>query len=371
MIMGLVLSLVMFLTHLKRSFPTGLATSATALSISTKIQPVTLITFDVDGTLIHGSSSQAEVSAHARAFSHAAGKVFLGQDDFEMTVASPVLVIPSERYHGSTDGLISINFAKYKFDIDPKVALEKLPIIYEHMSNYFSAFSDDEVMKGIEPLPGVLDCLKNIKNTQSHLENNLLCGLVTGNVEGIARKKMRACGIFGTGVLSAKAETQLWPSELESAFLGGFGSDFCSGEISIPERYYKDRAEQIVIAFNRAQSLLQLSTSSSLSESITLDIIDNKNKPNNKKLVRVVHVGDAPTDILAAKWCAEAKLLGDGVVVGCIGVATGKYSASHLRSLSGETIPGIWEPVILEQGLADPDFIRHCNIHNCNSDIIA
>jgi hypothetical protein len=35
----------------------------------------TLITFDVDGTLVKGSGQAADTSAHSRAFSHAVGAV--------------------------------------------------------------------------------------------------------------------------------------------------------------------------------------------------------------------------------------------------------------------------------------------------------
>ena len=42
-------------------------------------------------------------------------------------------------------------------------------------------------------------------------------------------------------------------------------------------------------------------------------------------LTRVVHVGDAPADVLAAKHCADAKQFGDSITVGCVGVATFKF----------------------------------------------
>lgn len=124
---------------------------------------------------------------------------------------------------------------------------------------------------------------------------------MTGNVEGIARKKMRATGILATKALSAPAPDQTWDGDNDSAFLGGFGSDYCSGDIEDMSRINKDRGEQIVIACNRARSMLR----------------------PDQQLVRVVHVGDAPADLIAAKWCYEEQKFGADVVVGCVGVATG------------------------------------------------
>lgn len=80
--------------------------------------------------------------------------------------------------------------------------------------------------------------------------------------------------------------------------------------------------------------------------------------------MRVVHCGDAPGDVLAAKYCADEGKFGDNVTVSCVAVATGRFSVQELSSLFGEFVPGKWEPVVLENGLADPSFIRACNINN-------
>ena len=81
----------------------------------------------------------------------------------------------------------------------------------------------------------------------------------------------------------------------------------------------------------------------------------------------MVHCGDAPGDVLAAKYCMEENKFGDSVTVSCIAVATGSFSADHLSSLFGEIVPGKWEPFVLEKGLADPSFIHLCNISNNNN----
>lgn len=84
------------------------------------------------------------------------------------------------------------------------------------------------------------------------------------------RKKMRACGILSTGCLSPKASDQCWQGEEDSAFLGGFGSDYCSGDTEDSSRIYKDRGQQIAIAYRRALTCLS----------------------DKQKIVRVVHIGE-------------------------------------------------------------------------------
>lgn len=83
---------------------------------------------------------------------------------------------------------------------------------------------------------------------------------------------------------------------------------------------------------------------------------------DDQEIVRVVHCGDAPGDVLAAKYCMEHNKFDDGVAVSCIAVATGRFTAEHLSSLFGDSKSGIWEPVVLEKGLADPSFIDACKI---------
>jgi len=286
-----------------------LARSARLLSLSAAARAVTLVTLDVDGTLVKGSGQDADASAHARAFAHGVGSV-LGTG---VPTPLPAEALPSSKYHGSTDGLIALRLAQAALGVPPAEAAPKLPAVFNSMYRYCAALSDEQMTRGLEPLPGVLAALRALAQ-----RDDALCGLVTGNVEGIARKKMRSVGVLATGALARPAAEQDWAGEEQSAFLGGFGSDFCSNDIVDDSRNYKDRAEQIVIAARRCRSLL----------------------PAGSTLSRVVHVGDAPADVLAAKHCADAGLLGDGVVVGCIGVATGSYSAEELRALCGEARSG-------------------------------
>jgi len=82
----------------------------------------TLITFDVDGTLVKGSGRGAEISAHARAISHAVGEVF---DPHRKPVPLPAEVLRPEIYHGSTDGLIVLNLVHQTLGIDPSASLPR------------------------------------------------------------------------------------------------------------------------------------------------------------------------------------------------------------------------------------------------------
>jgi len=309
-------------------------------SLAIRKRPVTLLTFDVDGTLIQGSSQAAQVSAHARAFCHAVGKIFGNINNWEKEVPSPPAIIPFDRYHGSTDGIIALNLAYYGFKIDPEDSFAKLNLVFEEMYKYVAALSDEEVAKGIDVLQGVTTHLTELASNPKYNNGKLLIGLVTGNVEGIARKKMRAVGLLKTKAFSEKAVDQTWSGENDHAFLGGFGSCYCSGNINDPDRIFKDRGEQLLIAIRRARSCLK----------------------EDQELVRVVHIGDAPADILAAKYCSETlRRLDDNLQVGMVAVATGKFSANDLNKFIGVS-DQYWDPVVLPLGMGDPDFINYCKI---------
>ena len=221
----------------------------------------------------------------------------------------------------------------------------------DEMYNFVSKCNDEEVSKGIAPLPGVLDTLTILASKYTNNENNtgrdcnnVACGLVTGNVEGIARRKMFALGIHDTGVFTPLLQPQggrVWDGVEDIRFLGGFGSDYCSGSIDKPDRNYLDRGEQIAICVQRC---LDLSSS---------------------PLDKVIHVGDAPSDIQAAKSYVNHPNKPPGLTVSCVGVATGTYSADELTKLCGERVEGIWEPIVLEQGQGvgnEEVFLKACGL---------
>lgn len=320
----------------------------------------TLITFDVDGTLVHGSGNSADTSAHSRSFAHAVSQVF-GNGQIIQPVAE---ALPRELYHGSTDGLILLRLAKATLDIDTEQSFPYLDQLMDQMYHCIAALDDEEIARGIEPLPGVIDTLKQLAAMKDHI----MCGLVTGNVEGIARKKMKATGIFQIGAFAEPSSDQQqsqqgsikkWIGSEDIGFLGGFGSDYCSGNIHDISYNYLDRSRQIEIAVQRCQSVLQ-------------------NKSNHQQsLSRVIHVGDAPADVLAAKVFAE-KVVSlrnrpsrcddpndperflSNLQVKMIATATGSYSADQLRDIAGTNIPNQWECTVLENGIADPNFLNIC-----------
>mmetsp|Transcript_29781 Transcript_29781/g.45664 ORF Transcript_29781/g.45664 Transcript_29781/m.45664 type:complete len:333 (+) Transcript_29781:225-1223(+) len=310
-------------------------------------QAFTLITFDVDGTLVRGSGQAADTGAHATSISIACGKV-LGDGSPTIPVAE---ALERRDFHGSTDGLILLRLAKAALGVDAATSYERLDDMMQEMYQNIASLTDEELMRGIDILPGVISHLK----TLSTMKDQVACGLVTGNVEGIARRKMRAVGVWDTGALappSSCQQSQQWPGVEGIGFLGGFGSDYCSGNIDDFARNHLDRAEQIAIATKRCQAQL-------------LDQEEERGQ-QSQKLQRVVHVGDAPADVLAAKAFAlneiGGKEIGDGICVGMVAVATGSYSAEELRELAGEPIPGCWEPVILNDGMADPTFLKACGV---------
>lgn len=301
----------------------------------------TLITFDVDGTLV-SSSPGWEEGAHGKSFTHAVNSVLIKDDNnFNENAATIPQLLEKHEFHGSTDGLILMRLARKMLGkaFDKEDAASKLDLMMDTMYNYVSECSDAEVRKGIEPLPGTIDTLKILASY-----DDVAFGLVTGNVEGIARRKMNALGIYDAGCLTSFSSGKVWPGTEDFPFLGGFGSDFCSGDIDDPTRNYLDRGEQLAICVQRC--IAELCT------------------PDNQ-LSRVIHVGDAPADILAAKSYAFSPSKPKNCSVGVIGVATGTYSVDELRELCGDSIEGVWEPVVLDEGLGVGNmeaFIKACGL---------
>ena len=107
-----------------------------------------------------------------------------------------------------------------------------------------------------------------------------------------------------------------------------------------------DRGEQIAICVERC---LDLSSS----------------KDGTPLLEKVIHVGDAPADILAAKSYVNHPNKPHGLTVSCVGVATGTYSSHELTKLCGERVDGVWEPKVLEHGQgvgSEEVFLKACGL---------
>ena len=256
-------------------------------------------------------------------------------------------LLEKHEFHGSTDGLILMRLARKMMGaslFDKDDASSKLDLMMDTMYQFVSDCNDDEVRKGIAPLPGAIQTLETLASY-----DDVAFGLVTGDVEGIARRKMHALGIFDTGALTSLSKPprlggRVWEGMEDKRFLGGFGSDFCSGDIDDPTRNYLDRGEQLAICVQRCQEELC--------------------HPDHQ-IERVIHVGDAPADILAAKNYVNHPNKPQNLSVGVIGVATGSYSVEELRKLCGERIEGVWEPIILDAGVGVGNkeaFISACGL---------
>ena len=201
-----------------------------------------LATFDIDNTLIRGSTG------HVQALLTAIKAIY----DLETSIH----VI---NHHGMTDQEIIIKILA-KNDVDRERAKAGLIECMDFMQHEYARIVKSE---NIFMLEGVVDLLNKLE------QNGFLLGLVTGNLEKIARAKLERIGI--------------------SHFfkVGGFGSD------------HINRGDLIKIAINRAEEQFGFASDSP-----------------------VFHFGDAPQDMQAAR---EA-----GVIP--IGVTTGIFSADELET---------------------------------------
>lgn len=207
-----------------------------------------LTLFDIDGTLIKGTKG------HKAAFSKAFKKVY--------GVDTSINIINT---YGMTDQQIMIDVLKKKglkeSDIKPKLK-ECMKVSVD----YFSKIVDSEE---IAVLDGVRELLEELH------KRNVLMGLVTGNLEPIAKGKLKRVG-------------------LDHYFkLGGFGSDDIN------------RTNLVRIAIKRAN------------DNFGFELDDN-----------VFILGDTPKDIKAGKEAG----------VKTIGVATTIYSKEQLKHAGADFV---------------------------------
>jgi len=193
------------------------------------------------------------------------------------------------QHHGSTDPLILVKVLVHH-GISRQIAMSKLAQLTTAMVDHFHT-NKARAGEGLEVLPGVRELLEEL----SKRENVCVC-LVTGNMEPIGLGKMEALDLAGYFN--------------KPSFFGGFGSDHCSGNF---EESWKDRAEFVRIAAQKAEKLLNNNSSGSSSSS---------------SIKRRVHVGDAPMDVQAAV-AAGAKALG---------LTTGIYTKDELLEVAPESV---------------------------------
>ena len=207
-----------------------------------------LVLFDIDGTLVKSSNG------HRAAFSAAFKEVY--------GIETGIDVI---QYSGMTDQQIIIETLKTK-GLNEEEIKSKIDLCMEKMVDAFSKMIDDDA---IIILPGVKELLEKLKN------NNILTGLVTGNLEPIARGKMKKLG-------------------LDHYFkVGGFGNE------------HINRTELVKIAIKKVQD--------------NFDFVVSDN---------VYLFGDAPQDMKAG---SEA-----GIIP--IGITTGIYSKEQLENAGASLV---------------------------------
>jgi len=206
-----------------------------------------LVLFDIDSTLIKGYG-------HPEAFAHAF-KVIYGIDteiDWEAT-------------QGMTDQQI-IKETLTKKGLNEELINSKIKQCMQEMTGTFEKTISK---KNVEPMDGAVELLKELNN------RDILLGIVTGNLEGIARAKLEKISIN------------------HYFKIGGFGSDDIN------------RTNLVKLAIKRAEENF------------------NFNFNNN-----VFLIGDAPREIKAGKEAG----------VKTIGVTTGIFSKKQLKNTGADFV---------------------------------
>ena len=205
-----------------------------------------LVLFDIDKTLIDRSI------CHHVAFSHAFKKVY------GVTVDISII-----NYAGMTDPQIIMEVLTC-IGLDEHLIKSKMDECMESIVDYFKKNAEREDIPALE----------GAKELLMELQNKVIIGLITGNLEPVALEKMRKAG-------------------LSRYFkVGGFGSDNIN------------RTELVKTAIRRAK--------------------DNCNFNG----IEVFVVGDTPRDVKAG-FEAGAK---------SIGVATGRYSKKELKDSGADFV---------------------------------
>ena len=207
-----------------------------------------LILFDIDKTLVPSSR------AHHKAFSEAFKKVY--------GIDASIKII---NHHGMTDQQIIIEVLK-KNGLSEQEIKSKITECMEAMVNFFNGFIGSE---NIVPLDGVQELLEALNGS------GFLRGLVTGNLEAIAKGKLKKAGIN------------------HYFKIGGFGNDDIN------------RTNLVKLAIKRARNNFSF-------------------KSNNNVLL----IGDAPQDMKAGKEAG----------IQTIGVTTGIYSKEQLEDAGADFV---------------------------------
>ncbi len=201
-----------------------------------------LASFDIDNTLLKSSAGHME------------SLILAIKDIYGLATSIDVI-----NHHGMTDQEIIIKILA-KHGVGDKIARARLKKCMDSMQLHYAQIVQSE---NIVILEGVVKLLTKLD------QKGFLLGLVTGNLETIARAKLKKIGIS------------------DFFKFGGFGSDHIS------------RTELVKIAIRRAGNQFDL---------------DDRNQ--------IFHIGDAPQDMRAAREAGATP----------IGVTTGIFSIDELDS---------------------------------------
>jgi len=239
----------------------------------------TLITFDIDGTILHGVG-EGRNGAHRDAFKNASISVFgeKGEEAFQKAWEKRPL-------RGATDGIVALLIGE-EMGVPQEESIPRVPVFFQLMEEAYKQDQADP-KRGIETIPGVKAALDKLAASE-----RVAYGLVTGNVEGIAWGKMKALGL----------DTLAVDRKLKGGF-GGFGSDVMPTGTG-KESLGGDRGKQILKAIEKAEAML----------------------PEGHKFTKKFHVGDTEADINAAYYASSFP----------IAVTTGNLKADDLQVCFGE-----------------------------------
>ena len=186
-------------------------TQTNAINMPASSKGKTLITFDVDGTLIRASGKDAN-KFHKDAFMHGFREVY--------GVETHPVGIDVIQHHGSTDQLISAAVMRHH-GVEESVIVDRMREHCDAMSTY-AVERKETAADGLELLQGVVSLLQKLA-----ARDDVVVCLVTGNLEPIGWAKMERLGV---------AQYFTPPR------FGGFGSD------------HTDRGELVALAAARAKS---------------------------------------------------------------------------------------------------------------------
>lgn len=208
-----------------------------------------LVLFDIDGTLMNFPQE------HRDSFAEAFRKVY--GIDTDISIIQPM---------GMTEQQIITEVLRKK-GVDDQTIKSKISEAMRVMEEYFEKRMDGGK---VDVLPGAQDFLAELSR------NGVLMGAVTGNLEKIARRKLKEAGLN------------------DYIKLGGFGSDHIL------------RSELVKLAIERAK------------ENFGFKYGDN-----------VYSIGDAPSDMKAGREGGSYK---------CIGIITGVHSREQLQEAGADVV---------------------------------